>query len=269
MRTFPLIGLPLAAVVALTACTTGGAAPSQSRSAVAPSAAPTAATADALDGRTFVSTGATGYTLAPGSDITLRFEPTRIGVSAGCNQMSGEYEISDGILELGMMMTTEMACEQPLMAQDQWIAAFLPGAAALLDGPTLTLTKEGVTLTLLDAEVANPDRSLEGGRWVVTGIGTADAVSTVPAGTEASLVFADGKVTVEAGCNSGSATYELGEGTIRFGPVGITMKLCDDTTMELEQAVLGVLQGEVTYAIDADTLTLSSGSNALILTAAG
>ena len=46
----------------------------------------------------------------------------------------------------------------------------------------MTLTKDGVTLTLTDSEVANPDRPLEGTTWAVNGLIANEAVSSMPAG---------------------------------------------------------------------------------------
>ena len=72
--------------------------------------------------------------------------------------MSGDYEIADGALKVGMLAMTEMACEEPLMAQDTWLSGFLDGATATLDDTTLTLAKDGTTLTLQD-EVGRQPRS--------------------------------------------------------------------------------------------------------------
>jgi heat shock protein HslJ len=272
MRSFRLPGLLLPAVLVLAACSGGGGA-SPAASAGAASSAPSApaaavlATAEALEGRTFVSTSMTGGDLVAGSTVTLRFEKARIGISAGCNQMSGSYELVDGVLSVGAMMSTEMACEEPLMGQDQAIAAFLPGATATLAADTLTLTKDAVTLTLLDEQVANPDQPLEGTRWAVTDVQAGSTVSSVPAGAAASLTFEGGTVTVEAGCNSGSGTYTVTGDSIAFGAIGTTLKLCGDDVMALEAAVLATLQGTATYTIDGDQLRLVNGDTGLALTA--
>jgi heat shock protein HslJ len=266
MRSAPLVTLALVALLAGAACSPGGAVsptpvPPTSGAGGAP------ATSADLDGRTFLSTGATGHDLVAGSTVRLTFEGVRLGASAGCNQMGGEYSLTDGVLAVGPMMMTEMACDEPLMAQDQWLSGFLPGAAATLDGDTLTLARDGVTLTLLDEEVADPDRSLEGTRWVVDGIVTGDAVSSTPAGAVASLAFDAGTVTVETGCNGGSGSYTLGEGTVSFGAIGVTERACAEDVMALEAAVLQVLSGEATYAIDGGALTLMNGANGLLLRA--
>ena len=39
--------------------------------------------------------------------------------------MGGAYTVDGDQLTTGQMFMTEMACAEPLMAQDQWLAAFL------------------------------------------------------------------------------------------------------------------------------------------------
>jgi heat shock protein HslJ len=265
MRSFPVLALSLAAVVVVAACSSGSAAspvPSASPAPVSP--APTAAD---LDGNTYIVTGVQGRDLVKGSEIALRFEGGRLGISAGCNSMSGGYTITDGKLDVGAMVTTEMACEEPLMAQDQWISAIVNGAAITLEGDTLTLAKDGVTVTATDKEVAKPDLPVEGTVWEVEGLVSNQAVSSMPAGVEASLVFAGGKVAVDAGCNKGSGTAQVGDSTITFGPIATTKMLCEGAAGEVEQQVLGVLSGEVTYTVDADALQLRGAGDGLDLRA--
>ena len=264
MHSFRLPGLLLAVSLVLVACSGGGGAATAAPSSD-PAAAP--ATSEALDGKTFISTGMTGAALVEGSTVTLGFEGNRISVSAGCNQANGAYEIVDGVVKLGLLATTEMACEAPLMAQDTLITSFLDGSTATLAGDTLTFSKGAVTLTLLDKEVATPDGTLEGPRWVVTDVQTGSTVSTVPAGATAALTFRPRTVAVEAGCNSGSGAYTVDGDTITFGPIALTMMACPADKMALETAVLSVLQGQATYAIDANTLRLVNEPNGLHLVA--
>ena len=267
MRSLSRLGLLAVGAVVLAACATGGGGASPSASASAASGG-TPATTEALSGRTFLSTGIDGADLAEGSQVRLTFEATRLGASAGCNQMSGEYEVADGALKVGMLAMTEMACEEPLMSQDAWLSGFLDGATATLDDTTLTLAKDGTTLTLEDESILNPDLPLEGTRWVVTSTIANEGVSSVPEGTQASLVFDATSVAVETGCNSGSGGYEAKDGVITFGPIATTLKMCvDEGIAALEQSVLAVLQGEVQSEIDGNTLTLTNGGTGLVLTA--
>ncbi len=279
----PVLRLPLlvlASVVVAAACgaTAGGApalsdpAPTPAGPASGPSGAPIefepVADASALVGRTFLSTGHDDLQLVPGSQVRLVFRAgPQLQANAGCNSMSGGYAITDGTLRLpGSLIQTEMGCEKSLMDQDAWLGAFLDGAAITSDGTTLVLTKDGVTLTLMDEQVANPDRPIEGTTWVVETLVQNQTASSVPAGLTSTLVFNDGKVAY-AGCNRGSGAATIGEGTITFGPVATTRMACPQPAMDLESFVLGVLQGEVTSKVDGDVLHLLGAGGGLDLRA--
>ena len=71
-----------------------------------------------------------------------------------------------------------------------------------------------------------------------------------------------GSVSVDTGCNTGSGIVEITDTTLTFGPIAITKKACPPEQTALEASVLSVLQGEVTYTIDGDTLSLRSGDGA-------
>ena len=257
-----LVALALSSLLGLAACTGGAATPS-------PSSPPASADpATGLDGRTFLSTGISGGTLVAGSQVRIAFAGGNIAASAGCNSMSGAYTIVGDRLDVGLLATTEMACDEPLMAQDTWVASLLDGATITLDGDTLTLAKDGVSLTLQDREVADPDRPLLGTRWLVDGLISGDAVSSVPQGVTAALVFAEGRVNVEAGCNTGGGTATIGDSSIVFGPIALTKMACDGPAMAVEQAVTAVLSGEAGYAIEAGSLTITNGATGLVFRAA-
>jgi heat shock protein HslJ len=107
-----------------------------------------------LDGRTYTSTEVRGHDLVEGSQVTLTFEDGRLSAQAGCNTMSGEATWDDGTLEVaGPMASTMMACEQPLMDQDQWLSSFLASSPSLeADGRTLTLGDDSTRMTLAEQE---------------------------------------------------------------------------------------------------------------------
>ena len=222
-----------------------------------------------LDGRTFLSTAIQGQTLVPGSTIRLSFKDGQLGVNAGCNHMGGAYSVTDGKLTTGQMVMTDMACEEPLMKQDTWVSSFLGGAAITLAGDTLTLKNGDVTMTLTDREVADPDRPLVGTKWVVDGIITGDAVSSVPVGVPAGLTITGDTMQVDTGCNTGSATVQVTATTMTIGPLGLTKKACQGSVAAMEAAMLAALTGEVAYSIEADRLTITSKTGAgLMLRAA-
>lgn len=269
MRFLSVTALALVALV-LAACS-GGTTPTTAPSASAPaSGAPAAGgtpTVEDLEGRSFVVTAAEGYEVVPDSSIVLQFGEGRIVIEAGCNTMGTQFGIQDGLLTMGEMIQTEKACAPALMAQDQFMSDFLYNTTIVLDGDTLTLTKDAVSMTLTDREVAQPDLPLEGTTWVVNSMIDTTSVSSMPDGVEATLVFSNGEVQVNSGCNTGSGPATISEDTITFGPIATTRMACDDATMEAEGAILVVLQGEVNYVIESTSLALTGDESALFLNA--
>jgi heat shock protein HslJ len=64
--------------------------------------------------------------LVPGHAFVLRFEASRLGVSGGCNNMSGGWQLNaQGQLVVGRLAATMKACEPALMQADQALAAVL------------------------------------------------------------------------------------------------------------------------------------------------
>lgn len=102
-----------------------------------------------LDGKAFVATAiGGGPSIAAGSEIVLTFVDGRISVNAGCNTMLGDVTLSGGKLETGPMASTMMACEQPLMDQDQWLTAFFESAPAwTLEGDVLKMDSGSQSIT--------------------------------------------------------------------------------------------------------------------------
>lgn len=104
-----------------------------------------------LAGKSYTSTEVRGHDLVEGSTITLSFEDGRVSAKGGCNTLNGDATWEGDTLEVAEpMASTMMACDQPLMDQDQWLSTFLTSSPALeVDGDTLTLGDDttGITLT--------------------------------------------------------------------------------------------------------------------------
>jgi heat shock protein HslJ len=186
-----------------------------------------------------------------------------LGASGGCNSMSGGYEEDEGVLVVDDLAMTQMACEPAaLMEQDDWLSAFLQsGPEVALDGASLTLTSDTVVMVLSE-EAPPADAELTGVTWtlesIIEGEGPDSAVSSVPDGVVATLEFGeDGTVAVAAGCNTGSAGYTRTEDTLTVEPLALTRMACEEGPTTVEAAVTAVLDGEVAYVIDGDTLTIT------------
>ena len=243
----------------------------------------TSAGADAREGspwgRDFLSVtvteGGSDRPLVPGTRIRLGFtDHGRLVANAGCNTMGGQAEVRDGRLVVADLATTEMGCDSERHAQDTWLGDLLGSRPRFqLAGNDLTLTGDEAEIRLRDREVADPDRSLRGTRWVVDTVIDGEAASSVPEGAEAHIVVGDDNgFGGSTGCNQmgGTAAVDEDAGTITFGDVVATKIACDDDRMRLEEAVLSVLDGEVTYKIEADRLTLDHpGGKGLGFRAAG
>jgi heat shock protein HslJ len=227
-----------------------------------------------LAGRTFLSTavteGGAAKALVAGTRIRLTFADGSLSASAGCNTMGADYRLDGGRLVVGNLSMTEMGCDADRMAQDQWLIAVLGARPTLaLLGDQLTIDGGGVVLQLLDRRVAEPDLVLVGPTWIVDSIISGDAVSSVPDGVTARLVFhADGSLDVDDGCNQGSARWNVAGAAIEVTDLGLTKKACSGPAGDLEAAVLGTLRAPAIVAsIQANRLTLMAGSGGLGLRA--
>jgi heat shock protein HslJ len=233
-------------------------------------------------GRTFLSTSVTENgqprPLVTGTRVTLNFveDGHRLGAQAGCNSMGGQVSFAGGRMIVGDLATTEMGCDPPRHAQDEWLAGFLTSRPEWSrEGSTLTLDNGTTRIVLEDKKVADPDRPLRGTKWVVDTVVDGESASSVPAGAEAFIAFGDGpdreRFTGNTGCNGmgGNSVVHEDTSTITFSEVITTKMACEDDRMRLERAVLNTLKGDVRYQIDADVLRLDGpGGHGLRLRAA-
>lgn len=265
-----LLPLALAAALALGACGRGG---------TIQAGAAGSGDAEPWD-RTFLSTEVTENgqpkALVAGTRITLDFvqDGHRLGAQAGCNSMGGMAAFEGGRLIARDLATTEMGCDPPRHAQDEWLAGFLTSRPEWsASGATLTLDNGTARVVLEDREAAHPDRPLRRTKWVVDTIVDGQVASSVPAGAEAFVTFDDGdRFAGNTGCNGmgGTSVIDESRATIRFSEVITTKMACDDERMRLERAVLATLQGDVRYDIVADVLSLDGpNGKGLRLRAAG
>lgn len=219
-----------------------------------------------LRGRTFLSTDVTEdgkpRPLADRTKVTFRFmNDGRLLADAGCNTMSGQANLRGGRLEVSGLGMTEMGCDPLRHQQDTWLAKLLESTPSWrLDGSNLVVTSGNTELSLLDKTVAEPDLPLLGTRWSVDTLTDGQVASSTPAGAPATITFDKDAVQIDTGCNRGSGTYTVSNDQIRFTGVATTKMACEPERASLENAVLTVLTGEVTYDIDSDRLTLKQPS---------
>ncbi len=243
----------------------GTAAPATEGSTVSTSPdAPGAIDPADITGPVFVVTAVSDQELVEGSEVRMQLLSNGdVSATGGCNQLFGSgWSLEGDVLVIDGLGQTEKACDPPaLMEQDALLVEVLTSRPTVtLDGDTLTLTSGDTVLTLVDRQVADPDRELEGTTWELESLVTADAVSSVPAGvTTPTLMIEGGQLQVHLGCNRGNAEVTVGEGTLEIGPLATTRMTCPGDGDQVEQHLGQVLTGTVEYSIEADQLTLTNG----------
>jgi heat shock protein HslJ len=239
-----------------------------------PSPSSTPAAPAGLDGRHFLSVSVTEdgapRPLVRGTQIRLTFGDGDVSAQAGCNIFGGSYSLDGDILIVTGGAMTEMGCDEPRHAQDDWLFTFLGSHPSVqLDGNDLTLTSATVVIKLLDREVAEPDQQLVGPTWVLSSIITGDAVSSIPVGVSPTISFtADGRVEYFSGCNSGGGQYAVDGGRLGFANLVMTDMACAGAAGQVEAEVIAMLAADdIQFSIDADNLTLQAGDLGIMFTA--
>jgi heat shock protein HslJ len=214
-----------------------------------------------VKGKVFHSTSVTEQgkprALVEGTNVELRFtDDGRLLASAGCNQMQGPVSLDGGKVAVPDLSMTAMGCPSPdLHTQDEWLSKLLRASPSWrMDGTNLVITGTNAEIVLGPEAPA----ALEGGTWKLTSLVQADAVSSTPAGVEASIKFENGKLDAKLGCNDAFGSYKVEGLTITFVELGHTDKSCEPDKMAVEKVVLETLKGQVTYKIDRKNLTLTT-----------
>jgi heat shock protein HslJ len=226
-----------------------------------------------LHGRVFVSEWVEGWELVPGSQVRMSFHGDRLGASAGCNSIDGDYRIDGSTLVLLGVAMTEMGCPTPgLHEQDDQLVDFLQGRPKMaLAEPRLVLSTSSIRMSLLDREVASPDRPLTGTLWVAEAFGDGGGVIMGGPSMSAASVRFDpaGSVEIETGCQTGTGGFQVDGATIGFDSLVYDGAACADPALQgISDMVRSVLDGSpVTHAIEEKGLVLENGQKSLHLRA--
>jgi heat shock protein HslJ len=220
-----------------------------------------------LTGHTFLSDSVTvSGTLRPlvsGTRIRMTITTDqRITAMAGCNILSGSVRIDGDRLVISNLGSTEMGCDPPRHAQDEWLASFLAaGPTFVLEGSQLQLRTDDTVVELRDREIADPDRPLRQTVWVVDGLIDGSTASSIPAGASATMVFGQADLHVEIqSCTEISGTVTIASSTMDIGHLVTTDVACAEPAASLEAAIANVLVGKIAYTIEAASLRLSHPS---------
>ena len=195
----------------------------------------------------------------PDVKTTAEFKDGQVGGKAACNTYSGPYEVNGKKISFGLMMSTMMACPQPIMDQESgYLAALEMVATFELTEDRLRLfdTNGEIVLEFMPIEPA----SLVGTNWLLTSYNNGKGgMQSAIIGTEISANFSeDGRLSGSGGCNNYNASYEASEETISIGVIASTEMACMDPegVMEQETQYLTALQNAAVYTIRDDQLEI-------------
>ncbi|WP_162606583.1 META domain-containing protein [Jiangella asiatica] len=106
---------------------------------------------------------------------------------------------------------------------------------------------------------SEPAVSIVSSRWVLSQLETADA-SLQPSGESEAWfeIGENGDVTGSTGCNGFSGAAEVSDSSITFQPLISTRRGCSGELGDIDNAMLGVLRGEVTAEVSGDVLTITN-----------
>jgi heat shock protein HslJ len=212
-----------------------------------------------LNDRDFILESANGFTPVVDTTVRVFFQDRDFGFSAGCNSFSGAYSIEARELVVDSFGSTNIGCSAALQAQDDSLAEFFSSSPRLsLSGNQLTFQGSDATLIFMDSEVADPDRVLTSGTWVVDSLIEGGAAQAGFPANPTVRFDTQGNVQVFTGCNSGSGDYEVFNDEITLTGMIYTEEVCNEVqSIPVEEHIEQVLQdGIVTFQIEAARLTV-------------
>lgn len=208
----------------------------------------------------------------PLTRMTIEFNDGRINGWTGCNGFDqGSYSLNGTSFQIDSsgMITTLMACEEAVMAQEaRFLAALQTAKGLLADGEdTITIIyDEGEMILKRDGTpLAQPENALDGSRWNLVELILNGESLPLVSGSRPTVDFKDGSIGGTTGCNSFGGAYTIGDETIRFGEMPMTQMAClEDGLMEQEANIMAVLKQVSRWEIAAGQLILSGENSRLI-----
>jgi len=219
-----------------------------------------------LAGTSWVLSSLDGDLPLPGTSVTLDFGADgSVSGSDGCNQFSTTFtQDADSLTINQPTASTMMACAEPIMDQ---AAAY---ATALAETTNFSATQRQLTLKTGDQILATfviITQDLAGTEWEVIAYNNGrEAVVGLLTGTEISADFGEeGELSGNAGCNQYFGGFSVDDNAIEIGPVGATLRFCDDPpgVMEQESEYLAALESAATFSIRGNLLEMRTADDAI------
>jgi heat shock protein HslJ len=208
--------------------------------------------------------------MVPDHPMTVVFDDDRLGGTAACNSYGGRWQSNDGIFQIVEMSWTEMACvpTEVMDSESTYLDALfnVERVESSNDALVMTGSRSELVFAMLDPV---PTADLLGTVWVLDGLITEEAVSSV-SGDRATLeLFTDGSLIGSTGCRTFTGAY-----VVSGSEVLITNLAADgDCPAELtgqDTAVISALEDGFRIEVDGSQMTTrTSGGEGLVYRADG
>lgn len=198
--------------------------------------------------------------------ITMSIGGDAIGGTAACNSYGGNVMIgAGGSFSIGDgVAITEMACMpiEVMEAEQAFVAALVDADRITRTGDTIRLTGPDTDLTFTLIPPV-PTADLVGTVWVLDGLISADAVTSVSGDRATLILSADGTFEGETGCRTFSGEYVVAAGEVQFTNFGANGE-CDAELRDQDSRVISALEGGFRVEIVGDRMTTrASGDEGL------
>lgn len=110
--------------------------------------------------------------------------------------------------------------------------------------------------------------SLNGTSWVLQEFGPEGDLKPLLPDTSVSLMFADGRISGTATCNTYFADFTQSGDALNFGPIGSTRMACLEPIMQQENDVLAAMATAKQYVVAEGLLTLTYNNGLLVFASA-
>lgn len=201
--------------------------------------------------------------------VTMNLDPDdAMSGSAGCNRYFGTWQTGKGYdITVNATGTTMMACDQPIMDQEQDFLAALSSAVRFsLDRDTLRFYNAE------NREVAEfrklKPALLRRTEWHATAInnGQGGVVPVLP-DTVVSVIVdgSEDRISGNTGCNTYGADFTRDGDEFQIGPPMMTLIACDQPVMDQEAQFLQALERAQTYELGHETLYLRAEDGSLLV----
>lgn len=189
--------------------------------------------------------------------VTITFDGDNVGGTAACNGYGGSYELSGSNISFGDLAMTEMAClpQEAMVAESLYARALSLVTTVSVDGD---LILEGPD-TRLVFEALEPvsDAELTNTVWVLDGLISGDAISSVSGERATIEFFTDGSVLGSTGCRLLTGQYRVSGADLVITDLE-AQGACDPDLTGQDNHVVSVLEGTIRVDIEGNRLTLTA-----------